>query len=287
MVVVVTGATGDVGWPLVGQLAAAGVEVRAVTCCPERVEFPAGVTVVNSTVSALPGTSAVFLNSRALSDRVDIVAEMAWWTGVRRLVTLSAANADDDAMELEELAVYSGMEWVSLRSSTFASNFAGMWSAQIQESDVVAGPCAAACSAPIAECDIAAVAARAILTDELVDQRIQLTGPQVHTHAQLVELIGSGLDRRLRYQEVPRERMREHFNDIGLSVEFADSYMALLAGTVGRQAEVTLDVENILGRPAQSFVRWVVDHRSLFTDPYSPGRRHAGSGQSPAPTVPT
>jgi uncharacterized protein YbjT (DUF2867 family) len=280
MAVVVTGATGNVGRPLVWQLAAAGVEVRAVTRCPERAEFPAGVTVVNSTVLALPGASAVFLNSRALGDQVAIVAEMAWWTGVRRLVVLSAVNADDDTKELEELAIYSGMEWVSLRPSTFASNFASMWSAQIRESDVVAGPCAAACSAPIAERDIAAVAARAILTDELVDQRIQLTGPQAHTHAELVETIGSGLGRRLYYQEVPPERMHDRFNDIGLSAEFADSYLALLATTVGQPAEVTPDVENILGRPAESFAQWVADHRSLFTDPCSPGRAHAGAGRS-------
>jgi uncharacterized protein YbjT (DUF2867 family) len=286
MAVVVTGATGNVGRPLVRQLAAAGVEVRAVTRCPEKAEFPAGVTAVNSTVLALPGTSAVFLNSRALGDQVAIVAEMAWWTGVRRLVALSAVNADDDTNELEELAIHSGMEWVSLRPSTFASNFASMWSAQIREGDVVAGPCAAACSTPIAERDIAAVAARAILTDELVGQQIPLTGPQVHTNAQLVEIIGSVLDRQLHYQEVPLERMRERFNETGLSAEFADSYVAQLATTFGQPAEVTPDVENILGRPAESFAQWVADHRSLFTDPCAPGRTPAGLDQSLAPPVP-
>jgi uncharacterized protein YbjT (DUF2867 family) len=286
MAVVVTGATGNIGRPLVRHLAEAGVEVRAVTRCPEKAEFPPGVAAVNSTVLALPGASTVFLNSRALGDQVAIVAEMAWWTGVRRLVALSAVDADDDNKELEQLAIHSGMEWVSLRPSAFACNFASMWAAQIRESDVVAGPCAAAPCAPIAERDIAAVAAQAILSDELVDQRIALTGPQVHSHAELVEIIGSILDRRLHYQEVPLERMRERFNGVGLSAEFTESYMALLAMTVGQPAEVTSAVENILGRPAESFAQWVADHRSLFTDPYSPGRTCAEAAQSLAPPIP-
>jgi hypothetical protein len=113
--------------------------------------------------------------------------------------------------------------------------------------------------------DIAAVAARAILTDELVDPRIRLTGASAHTHAELVEIIGSVLDRRLRYQEVPPEGVREHFIGIGFSAEFADCYTALLANTVDQPAVVTPDVENILGRPAESFAEWVADQRSLFT----------------------
>jgi uncharacterized protein YbjT (DUF2867 family) len=265
MAIVVMGATGNIGRPLVAQLAKAGVEVRAVTRHPERSKFPSGVKVVNSAVLALPGASVVFLNSRALGDEAPIVAEMAWWTGVRRLVALSAINADDRNKEVEELAIDSGMEWVSLHPTTFASNFAGMWSAQIQKGDVVAGPCAAASSTPIAENDVAAVAARAILTEQLVDQRIPLTGARAHTHAELVEIIGSVLDRRLRYQEVPRERLHEHFIGSGLSAEFADSHASLLATTVAQPAVVTPDVEHILGRPPESFEHWVADHLSLFT----------------------
>jgi uncharacterized protein YbjT (DUF2867 family) len=140
-----------------------------------------------------------------------------------------------------------------------------MWAAQIRSGDVVAGPYAAASDAPIVDRDISAVAARAILTDELVGQRIPLTGPQALTNAQLVEIIGSVLDRRLSYQEVPPRLVREHFIGIGFSAEFADAYMALLATTVDQPALVTHDVEKILGRPAESFAQWAADHRALFT----------------------
>ncbi len=46
--ILVTGATGNVGRPLVTQLASAGVEVRAVTRQPDTARFPDGVKVVGT-----------------------------------------------------------------------------------------------------------------------------------------------------------------------------------------------------------------------------------------------
>src|SRR3984885_13216864 len=180
MTIVVTGATGNVGRPLVAKLAAAGTRVRAVTRTPETAGFPSNVEVSGAVADALPGASAVFLNSRALGENLGAVVADCRRAGVSKLVALSAINADDDFSrqpsrfrggrnkEVEQLAVDSGLAWVSLRPSVFATNFAGMWAAQIRAGDAVAGPYAGASTAPIVEADIAAVAARALLTDELV-----------------------------------------------------------------------------------------------------------------------
>jgi uncharacterized protein YbjT (DUF2867 family) len=276
--IVVTGATGNVGRPLVSELAAAGARVRAVTRTPEAAGFPDGVEAVYSAVDALPGATAVFLNSRALGgDLADVVA-LARRSGVTKLVALSAINADDDFsrqpsrfrgdrnMEVEQLAVDSGLDWVSLRPAVFASNFVGMWSAQLRAGDVVGGPYAAASAAPIVETDIAAVAAQALLTDELVGQRIPLTGPQALTNSELVETIGTVLGRPLRYLEVPADVVRQRFIGLGLGAEFADAYTAMLADALDKPALVTREVEKITGRPATSFAQWVSDHRDLFTN---------------------
>ena len=278
MTIVVTGATGNVGRPLVSELAAAGARVRAVTRTPEAAGFPDGVEAVYSAVDALPGATAVFLNSRALGgDLADVVA-LARRSGVTKLVALSAINADDDFSrqpsrfrgdrnkEVEQLAVDSGLDWVSLRPAVFASNFVGMWSAQIRAGDVVGGPYAAASAAPIVETDIAAVAAQALLTDELVGQRIPLTGPQALTNSELVGTIGTVLGRPLRYLEVPADVVRQRFIGLGLGAEFADAYTAMLADALDKPALVTREVEKITGRPATTFTQWVSDHRDLFTN---------------------
>jgi uncharacterized protein YbjT (DUF2867 family) len=276
--IVVTGATGNVGRPLVSELTAAGARVRAVTRTPEAAGFPDGVEAVYSAVDALPGATAVFLNSRALGgDLADVVA-LARRSGVTKLVALSAINADDDFSrqpsrfrgdrnkEVEQLAVDSGLDWVSLRPAVFASNFVGMWSAQVRAGDVVGGPYAAASAAPIVETDIAAVAAQALLTDELVGQRIPLTGPQAFTNSELVETIGTVLGRPLRYLEVPPDVVRQRFIGLGLGAEFADAYTAMLADALDKPALVTHEVEKITGRPATTFARWVTEHRNLFTN---------------------
>ncbi|MEE3063621.1 MAG: NAD(P)H-binding protein [Actinomycetota bacterium] len=277
MTIVVTGATGNVGRPLVADLVAAGARVRAVTRTPNTAGFRSPVEVLDSAGEALRGASAVFLNSRALGETLaDVVAECRR-VGVTKLVALSAINVDDDFSrqpsrfrgdrnrEVEQLAVGSGLAWVSLRPTVFATNFAGMWAAQIRAGDVVAGPYAAASTAPIVESDIAAVAARALLSDELVGQRVPLTGPQALTNAELVGIIGTVLGRRLHYREIPAQAVRQRFIDLGFGAEFGDAYTAMLAETLDHPALVTHDAEKILGRAPQSFAQWVSEHRDLYT----------------------
>lgn len=278
MTIVVTGATGNVGRPLVTELAAAGAQVRAVTRSSATAGFPAGVEVVDSAIDALGGASAVFLNSRALGDHLAEVVALAARNGVAKLVALSSLNADDDFSrqpsrfrgdrntEVEQFAVESGLDWVSLRPSVFASNFIGMWAAQIRAGDVVGGPCAAASTAPIADSDIAAVAVRALLSDELDGRKIALTGPQALTDTELVRIIGAALGRQLRYLEVPPEVVRQRFIAIGLGAQFADAYMAMLAETLDKPALVTHEVEKITGRPAVTFAQWAAQHRDVFTN---------------------
>jgi uncharacterized protein YbjT (DUF2867 family) len=276
MTIVVTGATGNVGRPLVAELVAAGAQVRAVTRAPDTAGLPSGVEAVGSAAEALPGASAVFLNSRALGEDLPNVVAECVRAGVTKLVALSAINADDDFSrqpsrfrgdrnkEVDQLAVESGLAWVSLRPSVFATNFAGMWGAQIRAGDVVAGPYAAASSAPIVESDISAVAARALLTDDLVGQRIPLTGTQAFSNTELAGVIGGILGRPLQYREVPEELVRQRFIGIGFGADFADAYMSMLVETLDKPALVTHDVEKILGRPATPFAQWVSEHRDLF-----------------------
>jgi uncharacterized protein YbjT (DUF2867 family) len=97
-----------------------------------------GVSVQESTAAALPGASAVFLNSRALGEDLADVVAAACRHGVARLVALSALNVDDDFSrqpsrlrgdrnkEAEQYAVDSGLDWVSLRPAAFAGTVAGM-----------------------------------------------------------------------------------------------------------------------------------------------------------------
>ena len=95
MTILVTGATGNVGRPLTELLALDGAEVRAVTRNPQAAGLPAGVEVI-TTVSSLRGVTSLFLNPRAVGKAAGELLALAREQGVRRVVTLSAINVEDD-----------------------------------------------------------------------------------------------------------------------------------------------------------------------------------------------
>jgi uncharacterized protein YbjT (DUF2867 family) len=140
-----------------------------------------------------------------------------------------------------------------------------MWGAQIRVGDLARGPYAAASTAPFVENDIAAVAAHALLDDDLVGQRIPMTGPELFTNPELVEVIGACSGGRCG-KEVPPDVVGQVFIAMGLGAEFADAYIGFLSKTVDMPALVTREVEKILGRPAQPFAEWVAEHQALFTN---------------------
>jgi uncharacterized protein YbjT (DUF2867 family) len=271
--ILVTGATGNVGRPLTELLALEGTKVRAVTRNPHP-NLPASVEIDPS--ASLDGVTTLFLNPRAVGKTVGHLVARAVAEGVRRIVALSAINVDDDVenqpsryrgdfnREVEMAAVGSGLEWVSLRPSVFCSNSLGMWAGQIRAGDTVRGPYAQARWAPIHERDIAGVAVRALLTDDLLGRRVVLTGPESLTQQDMVEIIGAGIGRNLRYQELPPDIAKRGLMANGLPEGFVNAYLPLLARSVGKPAVVTDSVEQVLGRPALTYAQWVTDFKEAF-----------------------
>jgi uncharacterized protein YbjT (DUF2867 family) len=229
----------------------------------------------------LDGVSALFLHPRAVGLAAAELLTLARQRGVQRVVALSAMNVEDPLeeqpsryngdrnKEVEDAAVASGLEWVSLRASSFAANTLRAWGAQLRAGDIVRYPYAGFAEALIHEQDLAAVAAHALRTDELVDQRPVLTGPQSLTHQQLVAIIGEILGRPLRYQELPPKAATQGMIAQGLPGPFVEALMARYARGVGQAAPISGEVQGILGRPARTYAEWVADHAADFKNPHS------------------
>jgi uncharacterized protein YbjT (DUF2867 family) len=282
----ITGATGTIGRPLIDALVNEDVKVRAVTHDPQACNLPAGVEVVEGDLSRpdtiapfLEGVTALFLHPRAVGLAASELLALARERGVRRVVALSATNVDDPPdqqpsryqgdrnKEVEDAAVASGLAWVSLRASSFAANTLRAWGAQIRAGDVVRYPYGNFAEALIHERDLAEVIAHALGSDDLVarrSRRLELTGPQSLTHQQLVATIGEVLGRSLRYQELPPEVAKQGMIQQGIPEAFVEALMARYAREVGQPAPVTGEVERILGRPACTYAEWVADHAEDF-----------------------
>jgi uncharacterized protein YbjT (DUF2867 family) len=123
--IVVTGATGNVGRPLVEALAAAGEKVVAVS--RSEAEFPAGVLHRKADLAdpaslklAFEGADRLFLLTRDQALDLPPVLEAARAAGIGRVVLLSservATRPDPSLRVFEDAVIESGLEWTMLRS---------------------------------------------------------------------------------------------------------------------------------------------------------------------------
>lgn len=192
----VIGATGNIGYPVVGQLSAAGAHVRAMTRNPESARFPQGVEIVRGDItlpetldSCLDGIDAVFLvwtaGPATVAPALERIARKA-----RRIVFLSSPHKTAHPFfqqpnpvrglheSIERLIETSGLQWTFLRPGMLAANAPSWWAPQIRAGNIVRWPLIAAPTAPIHERDVAAVAARALSEDGHTGAEYVLTGPQ-------------------------------------------------------------------------------------------------------------
>jgi uncharacterized protein YbjT (DUF2867 family) len=189
--ILVSGATGNVGGELVRALASADEQVRALTHGDSPAGLPAGVEVVtgdlnepNSLTSALSAVRGVFLLS-GYAGMPGLLAKIAH-AGVEHVVLLSSgAVVDGDIanavvrynVESEAATRDSGVSWTILRPSGFHAN-ALQWVPQLAAGDIVREPFADVPIAAIDPLDIAAVAALALTTPGHDGATYRLTGPE-------------------------------------------------------------------------------------------------------------
>jgi uncharacterized protein YbjT (DUF2867 family) len=272
-VIVVTGATGNIGRALVGRLVAGGQPVRAVSRDSNRAALPPGVEVTDLESAGLfEGASKLFLHVQATGDRTGAVLDRARAAGVRHVVMLSSGIIREGADEThpihirharaEQLVRDSGLEWTFLRPNALSAN-ALQWAPQIREGDTVRGPFADAVTAPVHEDDIAAVAERSLLDAGHEGAVHRLTGPEALTSAGQVAVIGRMLGRDLTYVEVPVEEAEADFFP-DLPRQAAQAVLKSFAAIVGSRPEITPTVEEVTGRPARTFAQWAGDHRTDF-----------------------
>ena len=275
--ILVVGATGNVGREVVSQLLDVGVAVRAMTRDPDTAELPAGVDVVRGDLSdpvaleaRLDGVDAVFLiwpfvAVQQATDLAPVVMD-AIAQHARRIVYLSAHAAEQPGTFwaiVEDAIEGSGAEWTFLRPSGFAAN-TRMWAEQIDRGDVVRWPYGAAARSLIHERDIAVVAVRALIEEGHAGARYVLTGPTTVTQAEQVRAIGQAIGRPLRWEEVPPGAVRDDLAAAIGDASFADGALDAWAGFVEEPELVTSTVQDVTGEPARTFGQWATDHAADF-----------------------
>ncbi|WP_134665036.1 MULTISPECIES: NAD(P)H-binding protein [unclassified Amycolatopsis] len=277
--IVVTGATGNIGRPLVRALADAGEQVTAVS--RRAAEVPEGVRHVVADLAdpaslepALTGAKALFLllsgDLHAVgANPADLVAKAAD-AGVRRVVLLSTLGVATRPFgttriamrELEDAVRESGLDWVLLRPGGFASN-ALWWAESVRTQGIVAAPFGDTGVPIIDPADIGEVAAACLRDDRHVGGVYELTGPAVITPRQQTEALAAALGKPVRFQELTRAEAKAGMMQ-SMPGELADDTLDILSSPTPAELRVSPDVERILGRAPRSFADWAARNIAAF-----------------------
>ncbi|MFJ6614917.1 SDR family oxidoreductase [Streptomyces sp. NPDC091289] len=277
--IVVTGATGNVGRPLTQALAEAGRQVTAVS--RHKAAVPDGVRHVAADLAepaglkpALDGAEALFLLlsgdlHAAGANPADIIDEAAA-SGVRRVVLLSTlgvvtrpSGRTRIAMRaLEDTLRESGLEWAVLRPGGFASN-ALWWAESVRTQRVVAAPFGDIGVPVVDPADIAAVAAACLLEDRHNGGVYELTGPEVITPRQQAEAIATALGSPVRFHELTREEAETAMTR-SMPAELANDTLDILGSPSAAELRVSPDIRQVLGHAPRPFADWAARNVAAF-----------------------
>lgn len=273
----VTGATGNIGRSLLGELQACRAgRLRGLTRDAVRAAFPDTVEAVEgdlakseSWVPALEGARSLFLVSR-LGPDADIIGA-ARSAGVEHVVLVSSITVQthphlgpaDENLAVERLLKDSGMAWTILRPTQFASN-ALMWAASIRDRQPVRAPYADTGLPTIHPADIASVARVALTEPGHRGRTYALTGPEPVTARQQVEAVAAALGREVPFTEISRREAHARMVEV-FGAEAADAVLDVTGGDVNDELLAVRDtVERITGCPARPFRQWAAENADLF-----------------------
>ena len=282
--ILVTGATGNVGRELLARLAAAGEGVRAMSRDPSTAAVPDGVEVVAgdlsapaSLASALAGVDRVFLmippSFGPAHAPVQAFADAASTAGVEHVVFLSSQTAEegvtgaiaDAHRACEAVLRASPLRWTFLEPSNFMSN-ARYWIPEIARTGRVLDTQRNIPLAPIDPYDIAEVAALALAdADNHAERVYPITGPELISPEQQVQVLRELTGRDIVYKELTWEEAVAQVALLSGDPEHAEGILETIRGVDPPWSRVSPTFEQVTGHPGRTFRRYVEAHIDEFS----------------------
>ena len=279
--ILVTGASGNIGSEVVRALAQRQVAFRTAVRTPPASSAATAVHLdlrdARTYAPAVAGCTAVFLlrppaiaNTRQTLNRFLDVARAQ---GVAQVVFVSVAGAADNpvvphhAVEQHLRAGPAG--WTILRPGFFAQNIGDAYRDDIRQDDRIFLPAGAGRVAFVDTRDIAAVAATALIDPAAHRQQMyHLTGQTAHTFAEVAQILTAELARPIRYQAASIPAYAAHLGRRGLPPMQILVQTILHAGLrAGQAAAVDDTLARLLGHPPYTLHAYVHDYRQRWLRP--------------------
>ncbi|GGU92914.1 NAD(P)-dependent oxidoreductase [Streptomyces filipinensis] len=279
--ILVTGASGNVGTALLARLRSDGVAARAAYRDPRTTAqvIKAGGQAVTLDLDmpdtigpALDGIETVFLlgaTSPAQTTHELNMLAAARVAGVR-VVKLSVWRADEGLSPIarlhqpvEQALVASGLPWTILRPNFYLQNF--LRQPSIREAGEFSFPLITAPISFIDIGDIARVAAKVLATEGHDGCVYDLTGPKALTYTEAADEFSDVLGKPVRYVGLPDAEARAAMLRRGMPGFSVDALMGVArAYRTGGAETVTPTVADLTGRAPLGFADFVRQNRHFF-----------------------
>ncbi|MFD8249997.1 NAD(P)H-binding protein [Nocardia sp. NPDC059691] len=269
--ILVTGATGNVGAEVVQALAAAGEPVRALVRDPQRAVVPPEAEAVAGDLTSPETLSFDGVGALFLLPGYPAVAQAAAKAGVEHIVQLSGVSAGTGdtsnavtryMMASEQEVTEYAAAWTILRPCAFASN-ALRWLPQLREGDVIRAPFPEVRTAALDPQDIGAVAATILRNNSHHGEILWPTGPEPLTPAEQVAILAEAIGRDLICQGLGDEEARADMLRT-TPVEYVDAFFDFYVNGAIDESIVRPTVEEVIGRAPRTFGQWATAHADAF-----------------------
>jgi uncharacterized protein YbjT (DUF2867 family) len=283
--ILITGATGRTGLPVVEELADRKIPFRALVHSvlkePILRKWTPDVAVGDyedktAMERAFDGIEGVYLVSPASPDQVKVqtaLVDTAKKKGVKHIVKLSALGTSAESpvglmrahAEIEEYIRKSGIAWTFLHPHYFMENLLTNAESVIRDGAVYS-PLGDATISAISIQDIAAVAAEVLTGTGHEGKTYTLTGPDSIGYADIASILGEVIGRTVLYVPVTFEATRHGMIQAGIPEWLADDLLGLMKTWAGGKGDrVTHDVEMIIGRKPITLWEFFECHKDLFS----------------------
>jgi uncharacterized protein YbjT (DUF2867 family) len=286
--ILVTGATGNTGRPLVQQLVRMGMRVRAVVRNPAKAGdlAAAGVEIAVADLSrpetlgpALIGIEKAYLMTAADPQQVKLHSNFiraAKQAGIRHIVRHSVRGADFDSpvklarwhatseKELED----SGIVWTHLQPVYNMQTFLKL-APTIQSRGAFYAPMKDAALSVVDARDVAAVAAAVLVNDARHQRKTYLiTGPEPLTFADAAAQLSAAIGRPIQYVDITRENAGKGMQQMGMPEWYVEDLLGFYDFySTGGGAVVSDVTPRVTGQPGRTFRQFAQDYRTAFTGP--------------------
>jgi uncharacterized protein YbjT (DUF2867 family) len=279
--ILITGASGNVGKEVLKQITQTGMEVRAAfQSVSKAAGAPSGVEIVSvdynqaeTLQTALKGVDRVFLVGPPTAQLTALernAMEVIAQSDVRQVVKLSAMGGREAVFprqhaQSEEYIQATGVPYTFLRPNGFMQNMVNYNAPTINTQSAFYGSEGDGRVSHIDIRDVAAVAVKVLAEDGHVGKTYTLTGPEALTNKEIAQILSQELGRQIRFVNLPAAQLKEALLSAGVPEWNADALLDLQRlYREGKAATVTRDVEEILGRNPISFAQFFRDYRSDF-----------------------